>query len=302
MNTLALIVLTYNEEAQIKRSLLSAKDIVDEMFIVDSYSTDRTVEISESIGAFCLQNKWSNNHGKQFNWGLDNLPIKSNWVMRIDADEYLLPELQKEFKENFKKIPSNINAIILKRRVYFMNKWIKWGGYYPHYSIRAWRKDEGRYDERLMDEIVYVYNQRAITFKSDFVDDNMNSLSWWITKHNNYATREAVATLSLKYKLVAKQLQSKLDSTKDKRKRWVKDNIYFKFPLFIRPGLYFIYRYFFRLGFLDGKAGLIWHFLQGFWYRFLVDAKIYDLEQRAKKESKTIAEVIQEHYGIDIQE
>ena len=120
-------------------------------------------------------------------------------------------------------------------------------------------------------------------------------------KHNSYATREAVDLLNIKYKFLKEDgIGSSLTSQQDKRKRWLKEKVYSNVPLFVRPFFYFIYRYFFKLGFLDGIPGLIWHFLQGFWYRFLVDSKIYDIERRAKKENKTIPEVIKGHYGIEI--
>jgi hypothetical protein len=126
-------------------------------------------------------------------------------------------------------------------------------------------------------------------------------LHWWIGKHNSYATREAIDILNLKYKFIKyDNVEPKLFGTQEQSKRWLKENFYAKMPLIIRPFLYFIYRYFLKFGFLDGIEGLIWHFLQGLWYRLLVDAKIYDIERRAKKENKTIPAVIKEHYGIDV--
>ncbi|MCE7858075.1 MAG: glycosyltransferase family 2 protein, partial [Ignavibacteria bacterium CHB3] len=140
-----------------------------------------------------------------------------------------------------------------------------------------------------------------ITFENDFIDDNLNNLTWWTNKHNHYATREAIDLLNIKYKfLKSDSIEAELSQQQDKRKRWFKEKLYTHIPLFFRPFLYFIYRYIFKLGFLDGIPGLIWHFLQGFWYRFLVDAKIYDIERRAKKENKTIPEVVKEHYGVEL--
>ena len=122
-----------------------------------------------------------------------------------------------------------------------------------------------------------------------------------INKHNDYSTREAIVLLNIKYRFSESEgLKPDLSGTQDKKKRWIKENFYSKLPLFIRPFLYYIYRYIFRLGFLDGKAGLIFHFLQGFWYRFLVDAKVYQVESLAKKERKLVREIIKEHYGIEL--
>ena len=147
-----------------------------------------------------------------------------------------------------------------------------------------------------MDEHVKLEQGKTITFENDFVDDNLNNLTWWTNKHNNYATREAIDLLNIKYKFSsADGLNANLSEAQDKRKRWLKENLYTRLPLFIRPFLYFIYRYIFKLGFLDGIPGLIWHFLQGFWYRFLVDAKIYQIESLARSRKETISKIINDN-------
>ena len=299
--SVSLIILTFNEEKQIERCIKSASEIADQVFIIDSFSTDQTIRLAERLGAKVYQHEWEDNHAKQFNWGLDNLPIKTEWVFRLDADEYLLPELVEEIKEKLPSLEKDITGVFLNRRVFFMNKWIKHGGYYPTYLLRLWRYGSGKFEERWMDEHVKLELGRTITFENDFVDDNLNNLTWWINKHNNYSTREAVDLLNIKFKFSNRlSIDASISKDQDKRKRWLKENLYSHIPLFLRPFFYFIYRYFFRLGFLDGKPGLIWHFLQGFWYRFLVDAKVYDIERRAKEENKTITEVIKENYGIEL--
>ncbi|KAA0236645.1 MAG: glycosyltransferase family 2 protein, partial [Chlorobiota bacterium] len=190
-NSISLIVLTYNEEKQIERCVNSAKDICDDIFVIDSFSTDNTKATVEKLGAKVYQHQWLDNHAKQFNWGLENLPIKTDWVIRLDADEYLLPELVNEIKEKLPKLEKDVTGVILKRRVYFMNRWIKHGGYYPTYLLRLWRFGSGKFEERWMDEHVKLESGKTITFENDFVDDNLNNLTWWTNKHNNYATREA---------------------------------------------------------------------------------------------------------------
>jgi glycosyltransferase involved in cell wall biosynthesis len=300
MAELTTIILTHNEKLHLERCLRSLVKVSDKICIVDSYSNDETLKIADSYGAEVKQNKWIN-YAKQFNWGLENFNIDTKWVMRFDADEFLTKELAKEIKEKLPKFEKDITGIVLKRRVYFMNRWIKHGGYYPTNLLRIWRNGKGICEERWMDEHIKITEGKTITFDNDFIDDNLNNLTWWTTKHNNYATREAIDLLNIKYKfLKSESINAELSQQQDKRKRWVKENFYTYIPLFLRPFLYFIYRYIFRLGFLDGKAGLIWHFLQGFWYRFLVDAKIYDIERRAKKENKSISEVIKEHYGLEV--
>ena len=298
---LSVVILTYNEEKQITKCIESAKNLAKDIFLIDSFSNDNTIKLAEESGAKVFQHKWENNHAMQFNWGLDNLPIKTEWVLRLDADEYLLPELTTEIKEKLSKLEKEVTGIILKRRVYFMNRWIKHGGYYPTYLLRLWRYGSGKYEERWMDEHVKLEEGRTVTFENDFVDDNVNNLTWWTNKHNNYATREAIDLLNIKYKFsTSVGIGANLTEDQDKRKRWLKEKLYTRIPLFVRPFFYFIYRYVFKFGFLDGKPGLIWHFLQGFWYRFLVDAKVFDIERRAKKENRTIAEIIKTNYDINV--
>jgi glycosyltransferase involved in cell wall biosynthesis len=301
MFNLTSIILTFNEEQHLERCFNGLSDLTDEIFVIDSFSTDNTSKLAEYAGAKVYHHKWENNHARQFNWGLANLPIKTDWVLRLDADEYLTPELIREIEAKLPNLEEDVAGVILKRRVYFMDRWIKHGGYYPTYLLRLWRHGAGQYEERWMDEHVKLEKGRSVVFDNDFIDHNLNNLSWWTEKHNNYATREAIDLLNIKYKFLKKDgIESSLISQQDKRKRWLKEKVYINIPLFLRPFFYFIYRYFIKLGFLDGIPGLIWHFLQGFWYRFLVDAKIYQIESLAKKENKTIPEIIYDHYGITL--
>lgn len=301
MISLTVLILTYNENKHLARCLNSIKLLTDKIYVIDSFSTDDTLEIAASFGAVCIQHDWEKNHALQFNWGLANLPIKTEWVMRLDADEYLTPELVIEIKEKIAKLTNDITGVIIKRRVYFMHKWIKHGGYYPTYLLRIWRVGSGEYEERWMDEHVKLYSGNTIIFENDFIDHNLNNLTWWSEKHNNYATREAIDLLNIKYKFPKNDgIESSLTLQQDKRKRWLKEKAYSNLPLFVRPFIYFIYRFILKAGLLDGKPGLIWHFLQGFWYRFLVDAKIYQIESLARKENKSIKDVIKEHYNIEL--
>ena len=263
-STISTIVLTYNEEINIENCLKSVANWADEIFIIDSYSTDKTLEIAKKYGAQIVQRPFEN-QAKQFNWALDNLKIKNEWILRLDADEYLTEELKKEIAQKLLKTSGEISGFYMKRRVYFMGRWIKYGGYYPIWLLRLFRKGKAKSEERAMDEHIILLEGRAEKLKNDFVDDNKRDLTWWIDKHNNYASREAGEVILKKYGSKKKKI------------------FYYKLPLFYRSFIYFIYRYFFRLGFLDGKEGLIFHFLQGFWYRFLVDAKLYEYKKFKSK-------------------
>lgn len=296
---ISVVILTYNEEIHIERCLKSIYGWANDIFIVDSYSTDKTLEIASRYTNRIYQHEFVN-HANQFNWALENLPIKTEWIMRLDADEYLTDDLRNELLKKLEKFPNEIVGLYVKRRVYFMGRWIKHGAYYPIWLLRIWRKGKGYCEQRWMDEHIKVEEGNIFFLKKDVIDDNKKNIHWWTDKHNRYSTREVVDLLNYKYSFKTyDEVKPSFCGTQEQRKRWLKIK-YAKLPLFLRPFLYFFYRYFLKFGFLDGKEGLIFHFLQGFWYRFLVDAKIYEIEKRAKQENKPVKQVIEEMYGIKL--
>jgi glycosyltransferase involved in cell wall biosynthesis len=299
--SLSALILTFNEEKHIARCIESLQPICRYVYIVDSFSTDKTLEIAEAMGVQCFQKKWENNHAKQFNWGLNNIAFNTEWVIRLDADEYILPELASEIRENLQKLAKDISGVTINRRVDFMDKWIRHGGYYPTTLLRIWRTGAGFLEERWMDEHVKLEYGNIVHFKNDLVDHNLNNLTWWTNKHNNYAIREVVDFLIYKFDLSDNPgFSQKNIGTQSKRKRWFKEKIYFGTPLFVRPFVYFFLRYILQLGFLDGKQGLIWHFLQGFWYRFLVDAKVYEIYKKAGIDKLAVQAYLQSEYKLKI--
>lgn len=299
---LTVVILTYNESLHIQRAIRSAWQVAKEVIIVDSFSTDNTIELATSQNAKVFQHSFVN-QAQQFQWAMDNGGITTGWTMRLDADEYLTDELIHEMEVRLSTLHQETSGIVLKRQVHFMGQWIRHGGYYPIHLLRIWRTGHAVIEQRWMDEHILLTRGTSITFKHDFVDDNLNSLTWWTAKHNDYATREAVDILSRKYLFQDSDLPSgtKGNAKQTTTKRWYKDNLYLRLPLFLRAFLYFQFRYWIKLGFLDGQRGLVWHFLQGFWYRFLVDAKILQIEWWAKKENKPIRNVVEEKYKLTMQ-
>ena len=296
---ISVIILTFNEEIHIERCIKSVQAFAKHIFIVDSYSTDSTVELAKSLGAQVYQNKWTN-HAIQVNWALDNLPIETKWVFRLYADEFVTNELGNEISERMSLLPESVTGLYLTRRVFFMGRWIRHGCYYPISFLRIWRHGHGRCEERWMDEHMKLTDGDAIKFEFDFVDDNKRSLGWWTEKHNGYATREAIETLNLQYNLFTSDaVEPDFFGTGEQRKRWLK-NLYLSIPLFLRPVIYFCYRYFLKRGFLDGREGLVCHFLQGFWYRFLVDAKIYEIRRAGRFTPIGIKAALHEIYSIKV--
>ena len=304
MTDVSVIILTHNEEKHIARCLQSLLLFTDKIFIVDSFSTDRTVEIARSMGAALVQNPWVN-YATQFNFGIANSPFQATWLMRMDADEYVLPELAAEINNRLATLSTDIVGVYVKRRVMFFNQWIRHGGYYPIWLLRLWRRGQGICEETWMDEHIKLSAVgnvpiKTIQFQQDLVDHNLNNLTWWTQKHNNYAIREVIDLLNIKYNFDdTERVEPNLFGSQEQRTRYLKIQ-YASLPLFTRPFLYFLYRYFFRMGFLDGQRGLIWHFLQGGWYRFLVDAKVFEVYYHAGRDKQAIINYFQQEYGKDL--
>lgn len=282
--SLTVLILTFNESKHIQRCIKSVSDIANNIVVIDSYSVDDTVSLAKAAGARVLQNPWTN-HAIQFQWGLDNAEINTEWVMRIDADEYLETD-HIEFKNQLGNLADSVTGAYVRRKIFFLGKWIKHGAIYPIQSLRVWRNNAGRMENRWMDEHIVLTHGKSVSLDVDIVDDNKNSISWWIDKHNSYATKEMIEILNQKYNFMpADDAVLQTGNSLAKTKRFIKDNLYNKLPLFARPTLYFLYRYIFRLGFLDGRKGYAFHFMQAYWYRSLVDLKVLEAREWIHDES-----------------
>lgn len=273
-----LIVLTKDEELNLEYCLKSSADHVEQIVVVDSGSTDGTLAIARQYGAEIYEHPFRN-QAEQFNWALDNAKVSGEWVLRLDADEVMSEELWEEIEEAIAKAPTDVSGFYLKRRVYFRGRWIRHGGYYPTWLLRLFRSGRARSEERAMDEHIVLSAGRALHLQNDFKDENHKSLEWWKEKHRNYAAREAQVMLEER----RSAFRPHLGGGQPERRRWLKNNLYLRLPLFIRPFLYFFYRYFMRAGFLDGGRGLQFHFLQALWYRLLVDANYATLLRASGK-------------------
>ena len=295
---ISVIILTYNEEIHIRRCLENIRELAKDIFVIDSYSTDRTLEIAQEYGAVILQNKWENNHAKQLNWALEHAPVRTDWVLRLDADEYLLPELIDELLEKVSFLPADVSGIVFKRRHYFLGKWMK-RGIYPVHLLRMFRYGKAVCEQRLMDEHIQLTEGCAVEFEHDFCDHNLNDLSWFCHKHVNYAIREAVDLLDIELDLTgtAEMDENKNISRQAQAKR-MKKHKYVRQPLFWRSFAYFCYRYFLKGACLDGKVGFIWTFLQGWWYRTLVDAKVYEIKKECGNNKEKIKRFLKDKYNI----
>lgn len=296
---LTAIILTYNEEIHLKRCLESLKDVCKDIVIVDSFSTDKTAEIAKEYGARFYPNKWIN-YATQFNWAIENTQINTDWVIRVDADEYIDEELQKNLLtlSTFKK---EVIGIRIKRIMYFLDEPLKKGGMYPIWHLKIWRNKTAICEQRWMDErMVSTVEGKIENIEGNKIDNNLNKITWWTQKHNSYATREAIDILDRIYNFTNnKSLKASFFGTSEERRRWLKMR-YLKMPLFVRPFLFFFIRYFLQGGFLEGKRGFIWSVLQCFWYRFLVDVKIFEAYKYAGKDRAKLIEYFKVEYGYNI--
>ena len=276
--SVAVIILTFNESVHLQRALKCASSFATEVFVIDSFSTDNTVELARAGGAQVLQHEFSN-QAKQFAWALENAPITAEWVMRLDADEVVEPDLAEEILRELPKLPNDVTGINLNRKTIFQEKFIRYGGRYPLILLRIWRRGKARIEDRWMDEHIYLLEGRTVNFRGGFADHSLFDLTFFTEKHNKYASREALDVLNLRLHLFGQpvSLSRKPTARQAKVKRFLKESLYNKLPYEISALSYFVVRYIFQLGFLDGRAGLAYHALQGFWYRFLVGVKIREL-------------------------
>lgn len=280
-NDITAIILTKNEEVNIGRCIRSVKDWVDRVVVVDSGSTDGTVEIAESLGVEIFRHEPFNHYAAQFNWALDNVDVRTKWVYRIDADEEVTPALAAEIVEACREhADDDVNGLVMRFKVYFLGRFLKHGGMYPFYNLTIFKYGKGRYEDRALGEHVILSEGRTVDLKNDCLHYDFKSLDAWVSKHNWYATREVAD-----YYATRSRGQEDPDKLYHEAKKTSKlrDGLYYRLPKFLRARLYFWYRYYLRLGFLDGKPGKIHAFLQAYWYRYLVDAKIYEQELKEKQ-------------------
>lgn len=277
---ITVVILTHNEARHIARAIASVRDIAARVLVVDSGSTDDTAALARAAGAEVRHNPWVN-YARQFQWALDGGGITTGWTMRLDADEVIEPDLAAEIAERLPSLPADVTGVNFARKHIWMGRWVRHGGRYPLVLLRLWRTGRGRIEDRWMDEHIVVDGGRTTAFTGGFADWNLNDLTFFTTKHNGYATREAIDVLGRRYGLIAQDdaLSARTASRQAGAKRWFKERVYNRLPLWVGPLGYLVFRAVFQLGVLDGRTGMIYHVLQGFWYRYLVNAKVFEYER-----------------------
>lgn len=268
------VVLTLNEERNLERCLASVCGWAAHVFVVDSGSTDQTIAIARRLGAEVVSHAFET-HATQWRWALTELPITTAWVLGLDADQEVTPALRDSVVGLAVDPDTTAVGAYVTRRQIFRGRWIRFGGYYPKHLLKMFRRDRVRLDaDDLVDHHFIVDGQTAI-LRGDLIEDNRNEaeIAVWTAKHNRYAVLQARQELAAAERFVG---VGALFGTPDQRVQWLKQ-IWARMPLYARPCLYVLYRYILRLGFLDGKQGFVFHVLQGFWYRLLVDINIDEL-------------------------
>lgn len=291
MQDISAFIITYNEEKHIERAINNAKKYAKAVYVLDSFSTDRTCEIAEQTGAHVYKHEFLY-HANQLNWGLQNIPFETEWIWRQDADEYLTDELIEEIEHVLPTIGKDVNAFTAPCLRKFMGRHIK-HGIVPLILLRLFRKGHAKWEDKKMDEHIYVTDGGIGSLENAFFDDSLMTLTEWTSKHNGYSNKEAIEMLKTEYGLTETSVVESGEHSQAVRKKKLK---YIKLPLFWRCFAFFIYRYFFRGGFLDGKEGFLWHFLQGMWYRSLADAKVYEIKKRFGFDDEKIKAYIKEKY------
>jgi glycosyltransferase involved in cell wall biosynthesis len=271
----SVIILTFNEEANIAQALNSVYGWAQEVFVLDSLSTDKTCEIASKYTSNVLQHEFKG-FPQQRNYAIKHLLIKTGWIFFLDADEWLTEELKKEIAEIIIMEPEE-NGFYIKRRFIWMGTWIK-KGYYPIWLLRLFRYGKGYCEDRTVNEHIIV-DGKVGHLKNDFVHEDLKSITEWIARQNRFASLEAEELVKKKKD---KYIETSFFGTQAERKRWLRYNIWNKLPPLIRPFLYFGFRYILRGGFLDGRKAFIYHFLQGLWVPFLIDIKYLELKETKK--------------------
>lgn len=299
MSDITVIIPMRNEKLHIERSVRSALKLTPNVIVVDSDSTDGSIEIAEKLGATVYQYKWtaSSNFSKKINYALSELPIQTTWAVRLDADEFFMDNCIDKLEDSLSKVDKDVNGLTLIRRIYFRGQWMKHSNEYPKTSMRVFRVGYVEMENRWLDEHVDVKDGRWDDLPLDIIDDNKLPIADWIAKHNGYSLKEAIELINQEIGLFYRP-NINIDHNALVKKR--NKSMYSKMPKYWRAFFFFMYRYFLKLGFLDGKEGFLWNFFQCWWYRTLADAKVDEIYARCGKDKAKIFKYIKDVYHLDV--
>lgn len=271
------IVLTLNEAANIEACLKSVGGFCKRVVVIDSGSTDRTVEIAKRYDADVFFHEFTY-YAAQYNWGVDNAGIDTKWTLRLDADERFTPEVcahsEKLMAEH---ADDDVNGIVMESDFFFLGRQMKHGGSKKR-KIMLFKTGKGRIEDRKRDAHTILSEGRTLAIRERYLHYDFKDLTSYIARYNWYAIRELQDFIAYE-KGAAFDVNTDEQLRKHRKKKFT---IYYRAPMFFRAWLWFVYNYYFRLGFLDGREGYLYHYFESYWYRFLVDAKIYEYRKTGR--------------------
>lgn len=276
---ISVVVMTYNEEVNIERCLKSIVDWADDIYIVDSFSTDATEAICKQYTNRFFQNHYIS-HPVQWDWALNNLPFEHEWIFAVDADFVVTDALKMALSRLIPTLNTSVSGIYVRHRQIFRGRFLKRGTMYPRYWLRLFRRGTVFTDDSDLVDLHFYVKGDVVKVEYDVIEDNVKerNLEFWVSKQIRFAQRAAIEEIKRRESLDLSPVVPKLFGTPDQRTLWLKTKWYF-FPLYWRAIFYFAYRYIIRLGFLDGKEGFLYHFTQALVYRLMVDARIEELNR-----------------------
>ena len=283
--SLTAVVLTLNEELNLPACLKSVEDLCSQIFVVDSGSTDQTVAIAKRHGAQVVHHPFET-HAKQWNWALKTLPMEGDWVLALDADHRISASLREELSKILPKTPMEIEGYYLPRKLIFRGKWLRFGGLWPRYFLKLFRRGKAVSDEQeLVDHRFYVHGKTR-RCQGALLDENLGPypILLWLKKHTRYIELQAQEEFLFRHGRHPWITRPSLWGTPDQRLLWMR-SLWYRLPLYGRSFAYFFYRYVLRFGVLDGAEGALFHFLQGLWFRLMIDIRLSELE-RARRGKK----------------
>lgn len=282
------IILTRNEEVNLPACLASIQGFVRRAVVVDCGSTDKTVEIAKAAGADVLVHPFSY-YAAQFNWGVEHANVETKWILRLDADERFTPAVCAAAERlTAAHAEDDVNGIVMESDYYFLGRLLKHGGSKKR-KIMLYKRGLGQIEDRKRDAHTILYEGRTVAIAERFLHYDFKDLTSYINRYNWYAIRELSDYLAFESGEAKQDVNTDPRLMKTRKKKF---GVYYKAPMFLRAWLWFVYNYYFRLGFLDGREGYIYHYFECYWYRFLVDAKIYEahLTQKTPDELRALGE------------
>ena len=282
------VILTHNEEINLPACLGSLRPWCSSIFVVDSGSSDQTVSVAQRCGAQAVHHPFET-HAKQWNWAFKNLPISGEWILALDADQRVTTELREEILGTLPVTPPQVAGYYLPRKQFFRGRWIRHGGYWPKYMLKLFRRGAGLSDEQERVDFRFYVKGPARRMKSPLLEDNRKEqeISFWLAKHLRFIELQAQEEFLRRHGKLSWALPLSAWGTPDQQTLWLK-SWWYRLPPLLRPYPYFFYRYFVRLGFLDGPQGSLFHFLQGFWYPLMIGVRLKELEALAKTSGREI--------------